>query len=72
MAPDGYGEAGDHAGEGDGDQPDSSPDPHIPGPADSFWVGMLVLIVVVLLLTVLVTHIDWSSGDPTNNMPPYK
>ncbi|MDQ0585682.1 hypothetical protein QF030_007860 [Streptomyces rishiriensis] len=72
MAPDGYSDAVDRAGEGGGDRPDSSPDPHRPGPADSFWVGMLVLIAVVLLLTVLVAHMDWSPGDPTNNMPPYK
>jgi len=35
-------------------------------------VGVLVLIVVILLLIVLVAHLDWSPGNPTNNMPPYK
>ncbi|MEU6228736.1 hypothetical protein [Streptomyces sp. NPDC047042] len=72
MGPDGYGDAGDPAGEGEGDRPGSSPDPHRPVPADGFWVGVLVVIAVVLVLTVLVTHMDWSPGNPTNNLPPYK
>jgi len=72
VAPEGNSDAGDRAGEGVGDGPDSSPDPHRPVPADSFWVGALVLITVVLLLIVLVAHLDWSPGAPTNNMPPYK
>lgn len=71
VAPDGDSDAEDRAGEG-GDRLDSRPEPDRPGPADSFWVGVFVLIVVVLLLAVLVSHMDWSSGDPTHNMPPYK
>ncbi|MEV8100445.1 hypothetical protein [Streptomyces sp. TLI_235] len=39
---------------------------------DSFWVGVLVVIVVVLLLAILVSHMDWSPGSPAYNMPPYK
>ncbi|MFD9123425.1 hypothetical protein [Kitasatospora sp. NPDC059571] len=71
MARDGDSDAEDRAGDG-GDRPDGSPQPHRSGPADGFWVGVLVLIVVVLLLTVLVSRMDWSPGSPVNNMPPYK
>ncbi|MEV6212371.1 hypothetical protein [Kitasatospora sp. NPDC051914] len=72
MAPEEDSDAEDRAGEGGGDRPDSSPDPYRPGPTDSFWAGALVLIVVVLLLAVLVSHMDWSPGNPNQNMPPYK
>lgn len=72
MAPEGDSDAEDRTGEGAGDRPGGPPEPHRPGPADSFWVGVLVLIVVVLLLFVLVSQMDWSPGDPTHNMPPYK
>lgn len=72
MAGDGDSDAEDRTGEGGGDRPDSPSEPHRPGPADSFWVGVLVLILVVLLLAALVSHLDWSSGDPAGNLPPYK
>ncbi|GAA5024501.1 hypothetical protein GCM10025734_83120 [Kitasatospora paranensis] len=72
VAPDEGSDAEDRAGEGGGDGLDSSSELHRPGPADRFWVGVLVLIVVVLLVAVLVSHLDWSPGSPAYNMPPYK
>lgn len=51
--------------EGDGDPPDRPRGPDRPGPEDSFWVAVLVLIVVVLFLVGLLSNADMDTG-PAN------
>ncbi|MGW6420585.1 hypothetical protein [Streptomyces sp. NPDC055055] len=55
-------------GDGDDDRPDRPQDTHHPGPADHFWVGVLVVIVVILVLIGILSNVDMNNGgDPSQD-----